>query len=97
MFAAASLLAALAAAPLHTVAGGCLSPAEARQSIAAERLIDIGEAGRLAVASAPGEIVAVNLCRADHRLVYVLAILSANGRVARVSVDARTRTVTDHR
>ena len=70
---------------------------EARASVHAEKLIEFQEAARLAAQKAHGSVVSANLCRVNQRLVYVLAILSPEGRVARVSVDAKNRSVQDYR
>jgi uncharacterized membrane protein YkoI len=78
-------------------ADGCLSSDQARLSVQAERLIEMPEAAQLARGKAGGEVVSANLCRVNQRLMYVIAILSRDGRVARVSVDAKTRSVSDFR
>ena len=75
----------------------CLHSEEARQSVLEHHLIHIQEAARLANTRVHGEVVSANLCRVSDRLVYVLAILSSSGRVARIAVDAKTRSVTDYR
>lgn len=91
------LTAALLAAPVERVSDSCLSPAEARTTAAFEHLIEFTEAAKLASRKVHGEVVSANLCRVNQRLVYVLAILSPEGRVARVAVDAKSRAVQDHR
>jgi len=86
-----------AAAQSAPAPDACLPPEEARQSVVQNHLIQIQEAARLANGKMPGEVVSANLCRMNERLVYVLAILASNGRVARIAIDAKTRAVTDLR
>ena len=97
MYAGFALIAMLVAPPAVAVSDDCLSAVEARQLASNERLIAFSEAAQLATGKRPGEVVSANLCRVSHRLVYVLAVLSRDGRLARVSVDARTRVVQDYR
>lgn len=69
---------------------GCLAQGDARDIVQTEKLVDLPQATRAARARQPGEIVSANLCRNGGHMVYVLAILTAEGRVVRVSVDARS-------
>lgn len=93
------LVIALLLIPFESAAasGGCLDGAEARRTVQEERLIELQEARGIASARARGEIVSANLCRVDNRLVYVLAVLSREGRVVRIGVDARNRAVEELR
>lgn len=75
----------------------CLSPAEAREAVRQHRLMAIDQATRLAKARTKGEVVSTNLCRTDQRFMYVLAILSPEGRVVRIGVDATTSSTTQLR
>lgn len=75
----------------------CLSAEQARTEISAHKLVDIQQATRTARARVRGEVVSANLCRVDRRLVYVVAILSPGGKVARVTVDALTSAISDQR
>lgn len=97
MHAGIAFWAILSAFPVETVSDDCLSALEAREAVTSEHLIEFSEAARLARNSAAGEVVSANLCRVNHRLVYVLAVLSREGRVARVSVDAKSRSIQNYR
>ena len=97
MFPQLALAAYLGAAAFGVQSPSCLSQEEARASVQAERLIEFQEAARLAGQKHKGSVVSANLCRVNQRLVYVLAILSSEGRVARVAVDAKSRSVQDYR
>lgn len=91
------LLGLLLAQPASAAAESCLSADEARVAVKEQQLIEMPEAARLGKAKAGGEVVSANLCRVNQRLMYVIAVLSRDGRVARVSVDAKTRAVSDLR
>lgn len=97
MFPQLALAAFLGTAALGVQAPACLSQEEARESVQAEKLIELPEAARLAGQKHKGSVVSANLCRVNQRLVYVLAILSPEGRVARIAVDAKSRSVQDYR
>jgi uncharacterized membrane protein YkoI len=62
----------------------CLTRAEQRAAIAA------GEAIPLAAARqrTSGELVRARLCRDSRRLIYLLTVLSRDGKVRQVTVDA---------
>jgi Predicted membrane protein len=84
------LLAALLGAVCSEQAvAACLSAREARQAVSN------GEALRLSavVRGLGGEVVNAQLCEAGNRLVYQLAVMMPNGRVANIVVDARSGAV----
>jgi len=84
------ILIVMASLQCAVASDACLSPDAARTAIQQQNLIDFPQASRAARIRARGEIVSANLCRQDQRLVYVLAILTPEGRVARISVDAKS-------
>lgn len=91
------VLAAMLAAAPALAAEACLTPQEARIVAATDKLIDGPDAVRAAHGAVKGEVVSVNLCRVDARMMYVLAILSSQGRVVRIGVDAKNRAVRELR
>lgn len=97
MYAGLALMVLAGTLPTVAVSDDCMSAPDARRAVADERLIAFSEAARLAAGKRQGEVISANLCRVNQRLVYVLAVLSRDGHVARVRVDARTRAVQDHR
>ena len=76
---------------------GCLSPEEARLAVTSHQLMDFQQAARLSRNKVRGEVISANLCRIEQRFMYVLAILSPEGRVARIRVDAANRSVQEMR
>ena len=85
-----------AEAPLHQAArhGACLSKAEQRAAVGAHEAIPLAEAIKILRAHGKhGEMVRARLCRRDDRLVYVLTLLTHNGKVFRTSVDAANGTL----
>jgi uncharacterized membrane protein YkoI len=68
----------------------CFTTAEARDKIAAHGLSDPLRLVRGATRSVTAEIVGVELCLWNHRLVYEISLLPRDGHVGRVYIDART-------
>jgi uncharacterized membrane protein YkoI len=71
----------------------CLSRAEQRAAIAAGQAITVAAVRRILRQHMAGELVRVRLCRESGRLIYLLTVLSRDGRVHRVTVDAGNGTV----
>ena len=92
LFAAALLLVALsipalaADAPHHD---SCLTKAEQRAAVAANRAISLAQAIKsLREHRKHSEVVRAQLCRHDDKLVYVLTLLGRSGKVVNATVDA---------
>ncbi len=66
----------------------CLSPEERRAVIASRKAIPLTSAMHTVRAKVNGEVVKVRLCRQEKGLVYVLTVLSRNGKVTQARVDA---------
>ncbi len=82
-------LPAMAADPIP--AHGCLTKAEQRAAVAANKAIPLAQALKaLRDLGHTGEPVRASLCRRDERLVYVLTLLARSGTVTRAAVDAAT-------
>lgn len=79
----ASAGAAFAASP-----GQCLGAEQRRQTLTAHKAIPLSRAIRLARGRHGGEVVRARLCETGSGLVYVLTLLSRNGKVTRVTLDA---------
>ena len=76
----------------------CLTPEERNAAIAARRALPLGRAMRLVQARIGGEVVGARLCRQEPKgLVYVLTVLSGDGKVTHTSVDATSGRVVDIR
>jgi uncharacterized membrane protein YkoI len=66
----------------------CLSQEQRRAAIAAHQALPLARAVRAARVHLGGEIVRASLCGEGKGLVYVLTLLSHDGKVTRAKVDA---------
>jgi len=71
----------------------CLSRAEQRAAIVAGEAIPLAAARRILRQRMGGELVRARLCHDSNRLIYLLTVLSRDGKVRRVVVDATNGTV----
>ena len=67
----------------------CLSAAETRKAIASGRVVPLARIRQAIRRRGLGEVIRVKLCRRG-RLVYVITVLSANGKVRKLTIGART-------
>jgi hypothetical protein len=89
----AVLLAGLLAAPAPAADAphreSCLTKAEQRAAVAANKAISLGQAIKLLREHRQySEVVRARLCRHDQKLVYVLTLLSRSGKVVTATIDA---------
>ena len=69
--------------------GACLTKAEQRAAVDANRAISLVQAIKLLRQYRKhSEVVRVRLCQRDEKLVYVLTLLGRSGKVVNVTVDA---------
>jgi uncharacterized membrane protein YkoI len=80
----------LAAAAVSPALADCMPMRQARDLIRSTQVISLVEALRAAHGSIPGEMIDGKLCDDGRGLQYILTILDPNGRVIRVTVDARS-------
>src|ERR671924_1626290 len=66
---------------------GCLGPEQRRAAIASRQAIPLGKALRAAKARVGGEVVRARLCKEGAELVYVLTVLTHDGKVTVATVD----------
>ena len=66
----------------------CLKPEEQRAATAAHKAVPLSRALRTARGRHGGDLVRARLCESADRLVYLLTLLSRDGKVTRVTVDA---------
>jgi uncharacterized membrane protein YkoI len=95
-----ALIAALLAAALPQAARAqaCYSAEDARQHVANQGLMPLQAAIRSATRGRPAaEPVSARLCDSDGTLVYMIALLERDGKVERLTVDARTGKVIHRR
>ena len=66
----------------------CLSPDQRREAVANRKVIPLSRAVRTLKARGAGEVVRAQLCEQGKGLVYVLTVLSRDGKVTHTTVDA---------
>jgi hypothetical protein len=71
----------------------CLTRAEQLAAIAAGDAVPLATVRALLRQGMGGELVRARLCRDPGRLVYLLTVLPRDGKVRRVTVDAKNGTV----
>ena len=79
----------LAAYP-QTVEPVCYTAAETRDKIVKQDLFEPFRAIRNAEGRLQAEMIAIKLCRRSEALVYELSLLGRDGRVIRLTIDAKT-------
>jgi uncharacterized membrane protein YkoI len=85
---AGALIVTPASAAIHAEQG-CLTKAEQRAAVAANKAISLAEAIKLLRNRGQRvEVVRARLCRHDETLVYVLTLLGHSGKVTSVNIDA---------
>jgi uncharacterized membrane protein YkoI len=67
----------------------CLSKDQQRSAVGSGKAVALAKAIRASKRRSPGEVVRARLCQEDGgSLVYVLTVLSRNGKVTRTVIDA---------
>lgn len=75
-------------------AAGCLSAADARAAVQSGQAVALSRMLKTIRATVGGEILPPpQLCNAGGRLVYYVNVLTKNGKVARVTVDAASGSI----
>lgn len=77
----------LAGAGARAAEADCLSRAERRAALSSGKAISLAQAIR-AVKPPRGEVVSARLCKGGTGYVYLLTLLSRDGKVTQVTVDA---------
>ena len=74
--------------------GQCLTPAQRRHVSASGKVVPLGKAIRAAKARRT-EVVDAKLCKGPKGLVYLLTLLTHDGKVTRATVDAASGTLAE--
>jgi len=86
-------------APAAEDARACLSKSEQRAAISSGQAVTLAQAIRSARGTVRGhgarEVVNAKLCREEKGLVYLLTVLSRDGKVTHMTVDATSGKVVD--
>jgi uncharacterized membrane protein YkoI len=92
------VLAAIAAACVPAGAqSSCFSPDETREMVPRHGLIPLNDVVRSARGTSAADLISARLCETQGNLVYMIAMLGRDGKVMRLTVDARTGDVIHHR
>jgi uncharacterized membrane protein YkoI len=75
----------------------CLTRDQQRTALTERRAVPLAAAQKSARARVPGEIVRARLCHESERLIYLLTVLPRDGKVRRVTVDAKNGAVVNVR
>jgi uncharacterized membrane protein YkoI len=98
---AATLTALAAPAPAAADENACLSKAEQRAALSSGQTVTLATAIRSARGSVRGrgsrEVVRARLCREEKGLVYLLTLLTRDGKVTHTAVDATSGKVVEAR
>lgn len=75
----------------------CFSADETREHVQRHGLIPLNDIVRSARVTATADLISARLCETAGNLVYMIAMLGRDGKVMRMTVDARTGDVINHR
>jgi uncharacterized membrane protein YkoI len=75
----------------------CLSVEDTRSSVQQHGLVSLHEVIRSVQSANPADLISARLCETNGNMVYMIALLGKNGRVMRMTIDARTGEVINHR
>jgi uncharacterized membrane protein YkoI len=67
----------------------CLTRDQQRVAIKDRRAVTLATVRRILRSRVPGELVRARLCQEPKRLIYLLTVLPRDGKVRRVTIDAR--------
>ena len=71
----------------------CLTREQQRVAISERRAVPLATVRRTVRSRLPGELVSARLCQEPSRLIYLLTVLPRDGKVRRVTIDARSGAV----
>lgn len=75
----------------------CFSAEDTREHVIKHGLVPLQDIVRSARNSEHSDLISARLCETSGNMVYIIATLGRNGRVMRMTVDARTGNVINHR
>jgi uncharacterized membrane protein YkoI len=68
----------------------CFSPEDTRDHVAKHGLIPLSDIVRSARGTGQADLISARLCETNGNMVYMIAMLGRDGKVARLTVDARS-------
>jgi uncharacterized membrane protein YkoI len=75
----------------------CFSPGETHEQVQRHGLIPLNDVVRSARGGGRADLISARLCETSGNLVYMIAMLGRDGKVQRLTVDARSGDVINHR
>jgi uncharacterized membrane protein YkoI len=75
----------------------CFSAEETRVNVAQFGLVSLHDVVRSARGGSQADLISARLCETNGNMVYMIAMLGRDGRVMRMTVDARTGNVINNR
>jgi uncharacterized membrane protein YkoI len=93
----ATTLFVFAAGILPASANTCLSAEETRGIVVEKGLVPLQDIVRNVRSAHDAELISARLCETNANMVYMIALLDKNGRVMRMTVDARSGEIINHR
>jgi uncharacterized membrane protein YkoI len=79
------------------MASSCLQMEETRHVVAQKDLVSLQEIVRSVRSAHDAELISARLCETNGNMVYMIALLGKNGRVMRMTVDARSGEIINQR
>jgi uncharacterized membrane protein YkoI len=68
----------------------CFSADDSREQVVKHGLIPLHDIVRSARSASTADLISARLCETSGNMVYMIAMLGRDGRLARLTVDART-------
>jgi uncharacterized membrane protein YkoI len=87
----------LAACSPAVAQASCFSPDDTRDMVHRHGLIPLNDVVRSARGTVSADLISARLCDVTGNLVYMIAMLGRDGKVMRITVDARSGDVINHR
>jgi uncharacterized membrane protein YkoI len=75
----------------------CFSPEETREHVRTRGLISLNDVVRSSRGAGHADLISARLCETAGNLVYMIAMLGRDGKLMRLTVDARTGDLINHR
>jgi uncharacterized membrane protein YkoI len=75
----------------------CFTAEDTREHVQRHGLIPLNDVVRSARGGAQADLISARLCETAGNLVYMIAMLGRDGKVMRLTVDARSGDVINHR
>jgi uncharacterized membrane protein YkoI len=94
--AAAALALAAGLTPARANAA-CFTAEETREQVQRHGLVPLNDVVRSARGGSQTDLISARLCETAGNLVYMIAMLGRDGKLSRLTVDARSGDVINHR